>query len=178
MRVVVLVGLVLLACVSAAQVKRGKRAVMGGLEPRQDAKTGADVPEEGKSEQQDLWGEVKELRALVREIGELAVRQKIVLAATQTDVAQLREVVKAGESQADSQRAMIVEQAVQLGQTVAEVKELGGRVGLSEAELREHQPKLIEHEAQLKLLWIKLKSAELEADELKSKNSGNCIGDV
>lgn len=177
MRVVVVVGLVLLACVSAAQVKRGKRAVTEGLVPPQDVVTGADIPVGGKPEQQDLWGEVRELRAVVKEIGELAVRQKIALAATQTDLAKLREVVKASESQAESQKAMIVEQAVQLGLTVSDVKALDGRVGLNEAELREHQPRLIEHAAQLKLLWIKLKSAEFEADELKSTNSGNCIRD-
>lgn len=68
---------------------------------------------------------------LVREIGKLAVRQKIASATTQTDAAQLLAKVKARESQ----RAMIVEQGVQLSLTVSEVKEQEGRMGVSEASL-------------------------------------------
>ncbi|CAB1316190.1 unnamed protein product [Coregonus sp. 'balchen'] len=135
--------------------------------------------EKQTTSQADIWTELRELKAVVKKLGAVAVEHNMELTAARSQVTALEARLRASESQVESQvesqKSMMVEQAVRLSVTHSELKAMQAKLETGERVLQEHTNSMVKSnstETQVGEQGVDLTKLKAEVEELKRDSEG------
>ena len=115
--------------------------------------------------QADVDRELRELQAVVKKLGEVAVRHTIALTTTESEVTGLETRLRAGELKAEDQRE-------HLTAVTSDMREVESRVETSERQSQQHQKKITQLGMKMEVAQMQLQASKKQVDRLQEENTG------
>ena len=131
-----------------------------------------ELSQDGLNKQADIQTQLRELQAVVKKLGEVAVRHTIALTTTESDVNGLETRLRAGELKADDQRKLAVGQTLRLNSVTSDMREVESRVETSERQSQQHQTKITQLGMKMEVAQMQLQASKKQVDRLQEENTG------
>ena len=131
-----------------------------------------ELSQDGLVKQSDIPTQLRELQAVVKKLGEVAVRHTIALTTTESDVNGLETRLRAGELKADDQRKLAVGQTLRLNSVTSDMREVESRVETSERQSQQHQTKITQLGMKMEVAQMQLQASKKQVDRLQEENTG------
>ena len=122
--------------------------------------------------QADFDRELRELQAVVKKLGEVAVRHTIALTTTESEVTGLETRLRAGELKAEDQGKLAAGQTLRLNSVTSDMREVESRVETSERQSQQHQTKITQLGMKMEVAQMQLQASKKQVDRLQEENTG------
>ncbi|KAL2094492.1 hypothetical protein ACEWY4_009211 [Coilia grayii] len=130
-----------------------------------------ELSQDGLVRQADTQTQLRELQAVVKKLGEVAVRHTMTLSATQSEVTSLETRVTAGERQAEDQSRRVGEQTLLLSAVTSDMRAVEARVETSEKRSQQHQTTITQLGMKLEVAYMQLQASKKQVDRLQEENA-------
>ena len=124
-----------------------------------------ELSQDGLNKQADIQTQLRELQAVVKKLGEVAVKHTIALSTTKSEVMGLGTQLRAGELKAEDQRE-------HLTAVTSDMREVESRVETSERQSQQHQKKITQLGMKMEVAQMLLQASKKQVDRLQEENTG------